>query len=109
MFRGALAVALPIWSIGGRPVNVINTQRWTQPRALPDHLRNLHVGQHQPVLDRVAAAIERALQAFSAVGVASHLLAPAMCFVHNRSQFLHRQRRLRYQLAILSNTVVTNP
>src|SRR5207253_1513991 len=49
------------------------------------------------------------LQAFPAVSVASYLFSPAVSFVHNRAQFLHRQRRLRYQLAILANAAVTNP
>ena len=68
---------------------------------LPDHLCDLRVGQHQAVLDRIAAAIQGALQAFSAVGVASHLFPPAMSFVHNCSQFFHGQSRLRNQFTIL--------
>ena len=82
---------------------VVNTQRRAEPGALPDHLRDLRVGQHQPMLDRIAAAIERALQAFSAVSVASDLFSPAMSLVHNRTQFLHSQSRLRYQFAVFSD------
>src|SRR5207245_3119111 len=60
-------------------------------------------------LGRVATAVDSALQAFPAVSLASYLFSPAVSFVHNRAQFLHRQRRLRYQLAILANAAVTNP
>src|SRR5208283_1296609 len=51
----------------------------------------------------------RSLHAFSAVNVASHFFPPAMSLVHNRAQFLYRQRRLRYQFAVLADPVVTNP
>src|SRR4029077_3840868 len=50
----ALAVALPVRSIGGRPVNVINTESWAKPGTLPDHLCDLRISQYQSVLDRVA-------------------------------------------------------
>src|SRR5208282_2066253 len=75
---GALAVALALRSVGRRPVAVVNTQRRAEPRALPDHLRDLSIGQHEAMLDRVATAVERALHSFSAVSVASHFLSPAM-------------------------------
>ena len=52
---------------------------------------------------RVAAAVQGTLQADSVVGVASHFLAPAVGFVHDRLQFLHRKRGLRNQFAILSH------
>ena len=93
----------PSGRVGRRPVPVVNTERRAQPCALPDHLCDLCVGQHQSVLNRVAAAIQRALQAFSTVGVAGHFLPPAVSLVHNRAQFLDRQRRLRHQFAVLSH------
>ena len=68
-----------------------------------EHLRDLRVGQHQAVLDRVASAVERALQAFSAIGVAGDFLSPAVSFVHNRAQFLDRERGLRNQFAVLAH------
>src|ERR1035437_1863957 len=82
---GALAVALACRSAGRRPVFVVDVQSRAEPCALPDHLRDLRVGQQQAVLDRIASAVERALQAFSAVSVAGHLFAPAMSLVHNRA------------------------
>src|ERR1035437_5010214 len=82
---GALAVALACRCAGRRPVFVVDVQSRAEPCALPDHLRDLRVGQQQAVLDRIASAVERALQAFSAVSVAGHLFAPAMSLVHNRA------------------------
>ena len=55
------------------------------------------------MLERVAAAIQGALQADAVVGMASHFLAPAVGFVHDRLQFFHGERGLGDQFAILSH------
>src|SRR5581483_2815016 len=75
MRRGAQSIALPCVAVGGSPVGVINAQCRTVPGALLHHLRDLGIGHLQTVLDRVAAPIERALQADPTVGVASDLPA----------------------------------
>ena len=59
----ALAVALARSGVLRVRVVVIDRQRRHVPGALPQHLRDLRVGEFQAVLDGVAAAIERALQA----------------------------------------------
>src|SRR5271163_654841 len=103
MLGRALAIALAFCSVGRRPISVVNSEGCAEPRTLTEHLRNLRVGQDQTVLNRVASTIEGALQSFSAVGVTSYLLAPTVGFVHNRSQFLNGQCRLRYEFAVLPN------
>ena len=55
----------------------------------------------QSMFDRIACAIQRALQTNSVVRVAGNFFSPAVRLVHNRFQFLHRQRRLRYQISLL--------
>ena len=49
------------------------------------------------MLNRVASAIERALQTDSVVRMTRDFLRPAVRFIHNRFQFLYRQRRLRHE------------
>src|SRR6266536_4175758 len=101
--RGALAVPLLCRRIGRCPVRVIHTQRRTKPRALLRHLRNLRIGQHQAVLDRIASPLERALHAFTAISVTGNFLSPAVGFVHDRAQFVQGQGRLRCQFSILAD------
>ena len=57
-------------------------------------LGDLGVGDFEAVLERVATAVQGALQTDSVVGMTSHLLAPAVSFVHDRHQFLDRERGL---------------
>ena len=52
------------------------------------------------MLDRIAAAIERALQADAVVGVAGHFFAPAVRFVHDGFQLFERKRGLRDEISL---------
>ena len=86
--RHALAVALAARRVRRVQVVVVDRQRRHVPGALPHHLRDLRIGELQAVLDRVAAAIERALQADAVVGVAGDLAAPAVGLVDDGAQLL---------------------
>ncbi len=101
MPRRPRPVALSSRRIGGRPIAVIRRDRRAIPSSLARHLRDLRVGNFQPVLDGIASAIERALQSDSVVRVTSHFLSPSVRFIHNGFQFLERQRRLRNQFPLL--------
>src|SRR5216684_3242247 len=101
MHRGARAVALSSRRIRGRPIAVIRRNRRAIPRALPRHLRDLRVRNLQPVLDRIATAIERALQSDSIVRMARHFLPPPVRLIHHGLQLFQRQGRLRNQIPLL--------
>ena len=82
---------------------IVGSERGAIPCALLHHLRDLRVGDFEAMLDRVATAVQGALQADAVVGMASHFLAPAVGFVHDRFQFFHGESGLRNQFAILSH------
>ena len=54
----------------------------------------------EAMLDRVATAIQRALQANSTVGMACHLLSPAVGLVDNRLELFQGERWLRDEFAV---------
>ena len=94
---------LPVRRVRRRPVVIVSGERRAVPCALLHHLRDLRVGDFQAVLDRVATAVQGALQADAVVSVASDFLSPAVGFVHDRLQFFHGQGWLRNQFAVLSH------
>src|SRR4051794_39732421 len=98
MHFSALAIALAGRRVRRVPPVVINAQRWAIPLALLDHLCDLSIGHLQAMLDGIAAAIERALQAGAVVSMARDLLVPAVRFVDCGPQFLNRERGLRDQI-----------
>src|SRR5437868_3903580 len=102
MSGSALAVALAVGSIGWRPIVVVNAERGTVPGSLFDHLCDLSVGHIETMLNGIAAAIQRALQADSAISVAGYFLSPAVGLIHNCPEFFHGERRLRDQFTIFA-------
>src|ERR1051325_170501 len=91
MYFRAFPIALSFRGILSGPVAVIRSQSRALPCSLLHHLRDLRIGDFQAVLDGIAAAIQGALQTNSVVGVTGYLFPPAMRFVNNRFQLLHRQ------------------
>src|SRR3954465_8401717 len=67
---------------------------WERTGSLLKHLRDGSVIQVESVLDRVASAVQRPVQANAAIRVTSDLFAPAMSFIHNRAKFLDGKCRL---------------
>src|SRR2546423_10776723 len=55
----------------------------------------------EAVLSGIAAAIERALQPFAAVGMAGDSLVPAVGFVNDGAEFFDGERGLGEKLAVL--------
>src|SRR6266700_3574720 len=102
MGRCAQPVSLPPWRVLGGPVGVVHAERWHVPGALLQHVRDRGVVEIKSVLNGIATAVERSVQADSAIGVTCDLFAPAVSLVDNRAQFLDRERRLRDQLPVLS-------
>ena len=100
MQRCFLAVLAAGVRIGRRPVVVVDGERRHVPGALLLHLRDLRVGELQAVLERVAATVQRALQAGAVVGVAGDVPLPAVRLVDDRLQLLDGQRRLRDEIAV---------
>src|SRR5215471_6943155 len=100
MHRSAFAVALAYGRIGWRPIGVIDAQCWTIPGALLEHLRDSSVVEIKAVLNGITAAIQRAMQANPAIGMAGNFLAPSVRFVHDGFQFFYRQRWLRNKFTI---------
>src|SRR5689334_5777863 len=103
MRRGAQAIAFSVGRFGGRPVEVVNAKSGTIPGALLNHLSDLRIAHLQAMFDRIAAAVERALQTDAAVGVASNFLAPAVSFVGDGLEFFDGERWLRGELTILAD------
>src|SRR5438105_11106515 len=62
---------------------------------------SLHDALPIAVLDRIAAAVERALQADPTIGVAGHFPFPAVRLVDDRLDLLQRERRLADEVALL--------
>src|SRR5271170_8167765 len=100
MHSDALAIALSSIGVRRIPITVVHLQGRHVPRPLLDHLRDLRVGNLQPMLDRIAAAVEGALQSGAVIGVAGDFSAPAMRLVNDGFQLLDGERRLRYQRAL---------
>jgi len=75
---------------------------WAIPSPLAGHLRDLRVGDFQSVLDGIAAAVQRALQADAVVSVAGYFLLPSVRFVDDYFQFFYCQGGLRDQAPLLS-------
>src|ERR1051326_4531447 len=100
MYFRAFPIALSFRGILSGPVAVIRSQSRAVPCSLLHHLRDLRIGDFQAMLDGIAAAIQGALQTNSVVGVTGYLFPPAMRFVNNRFQLLHRQSGLRYQISV---------
>src|SRR5580704_4855134 len=101
--RRAEPVALTRWRVGRTPVAVVDAERGTVPGTLFEHLRDVGIPELEAVFDGVASAIESALQADSAVGVAGDFFAPAMRFVDDGLKLFEGERRLRHQLAVFAN------
>ena len=95
----ALAVALALGRSLGRPVLVVRAHRRAEPRPLAHHLGNRRVVEIQPVLDRVAAAVESPVQPDPAVGMAGDLAAPAVGLVDDGLELLDGQRGLRDEVS----------
>ena len=94
MHRHAFAIALARRRVRRIAVVVVNRQRRHEPRSLADHLRDIRIGEVEPMLDRVATAIERALHSFTAVCMTRHLSLPSMRLVDDRLQLIDGERRL---------------
>src|SRR5438045_255647 len=82
------------------PPVVINTQCRHKPCALFQHLRDGGIVELKSVLDRIAAAVERAMQADAVVGMASDLFAPAVSLIANCFDFIKRKRGLGVKFAL---------
>src|SRR5215472_13286111 len=94
------AVALSVVRVLRRPIAVIDSNGGYVPGALFQHLADGLVIEIQPVLDRIAAAIQRPVQPDSTIGMARDLLAPTMRLVRDRLDLLQCQGRLRNQMAL---------
>src|ERR1051326_6667939 len=99
--RAALAVAAAGGGVGRIVVVVVDRERRHEPRPLAQHLRDGGVVEVEAVLDRVAAAVERAMQPLAAGRVARPLVLPRVRLVDDRAQLLDRERRLRHEIALL--------
>ena len=84
MERGACAIAFASGRLFGRPIFIINLQRRAIPRPLGGHLFDLGFGHVEAVLDGIAAAVERALEADAVVGMAGDFLSPSVSFIDDR-------------------------
>src|SRR5271157_269722 len=100
MLRGASPVAAPSRCVLRRPLLVVDGDGRAVPRALALHLSDVRIREPLPVLDRIAATVERALQSLAVIGVAGHLASPTVCLVRDRLDFFQGERGLRDQLAI---------
>ena len=97
------AVALAVRRVGRGPVVIVRGQRGAVPRTLLHHLGDLRVGNFQAMFNRVATAIQSALQTDAVVSVTSYFPPPAVSFVHDRLQFFDGESGLRDQFAMLSH------
>ena len=95
------AVALSSRRIGRRPIVVVRRERRAIPSSLPLHLSDLRIGYFQSVFDRIASAVQSALQTDSVVGMARDFLSPSVSFIHDGFQLIDRQRGLRHEVPLL--------
>src|SRR6185312_10150432 len=100
MLCSALAIALTIGRVLRRPIKVVGSKRRHVPGPLPEHLPNHTVCKSETVLNGIAAAIERALKADTAIGVARDLVLLAVRFVGHCPEFFCGERRLRNQVSL---------